>query len=403
LPKPLTKKLSSYEGLFGAGALRSQLYLLAVAVSVYGIQVLLEGHAGFISTLIYTFIAGNAVSLLLSFASPLFADQIFPRNWIIYTALLLPVSFLASALGAVLDRVILRTPMRTLQDWSSTDIPFGALIVFVLGLADYLFISTREKLQAANAQLAQQVQHGRQQIESHASELQAAFDIQSSLLPRTVPQITGVEISCAWQPARTVSGDFFDVIVLSDTRIGFCLADVSGKGMSAALITANLQAIFRAFAPNEASPARLCQRLNDALCANLPAGRFVTLAYGILDRTQMKLTYELAGHNPPLLLRGSEAIPLTGTGPVLGLLPGAVFSDQTLQLQPGDRLLLSTDGVTEAFNPADEEFGEERMIDAARRSGTSAHAMRVGIMREVTVFAQDHFHDDASVMVVAVA
>jgi sigma-B regulation protein RsbU (phosphoserine phosphatase) len=400
LPKWLTKGLSQYEGLFGAGAWLSQCYLLGVAAAVFGINWLLVGQAHLLSTLLYTLIAGNAVSLLLSSASSLFAGQPFPRDWIIYTALLLPVSFVSSAVGGVLDRLILHIPMRSLTDWQGGDIPFGALIVFILGLADYLFVSTRLRMQALNAQLAQQVQHGRQQIDAHASELQAAFDIQSSLLPRTIPQIAGVEISCAWQPARTVSGDFFDVIVLSDSRIGFCLADVSGKGMSAALITANLMASFRAFAPNEASPARLCQRLNDALCENLPPGRFVTLAYGILDRAHMSLTYELAGHNPPLLLRGQDAIPMPGTGPVLGLLPGARFEDHTLQLQPGDCLLLSTDGVTEAFNAAEEEFGEDRMIEAARHAGTSAHAIRSQIMREVREFAEDHFHDDASVMVI---
>lgn len=400
MPKWLTKGLSHYEGLFGAGVLLSQVYLLGVAAAVFGIEWLLVGQTHFLSTIIYTLIAGNAVSLLLSSASPLFVDQPFPRDWIIYTALLLPVSFLSSAVGGVLARAILRMPMGSLRDWQGGDIPFAALIVFIIGLADYLFVSTRLRMQALNAQLAQQVQHGRQQIESHASELQAAFDIQSSLLPLTIPQIAGVEISCAWQPARTVSGDFFDVIVLSDTRIGFCLADVSGKGMSAALITANLMASFRAFAPNEASPARLCQRLNDALCANLPPGRFVTLAYGILDRARMSLTYELAGHNPPLLLRGKDALPTPGTGPVLGLLPGATYEDHVLQLQPGDCLLLSTDGVTEAFNATEEEFGEERMIAAARHAGASAHAMRSQIMREVRAFAEDHFHDDASVMVV---
>ncbi len=114
----------------------------------------------------------------------------------------------------------------------------------------------------------------------------------------------------------------------------------------------------------------------------------------------MTLTYELAGHNPPFLLRGSEIIALPGTGPVLGLIPGAAFADQTIALHPGDRILLSTDGVTEAFNPAGEEFGEDRMIAAANAAPASAHTMRSEIMRTVTAFAEDRFHDDASVMVV---
>lgn len=105
----------------------------------------------------------------------------------------------------------------------------------------------------------------------------------------------------------------------------------------------------------------------------------------------MSLTYELAGHNPPLLLRGEDAILMPGTGPVLGLLPDASYGDNVLQLRPGDCLLLSTDGVTEAFNATEEEFGEQRMIDAARHGGSSAHAIRSQIMREVRAFAEDHF------------
>jgi sigma-B regulation protein RsbU (phosphoserine phosphatase) len=402
VPASLKQRLSNYEGLFGANLAASQFYLFVIALSVYCVQVLLVGGAGFFSTILYTFIAGNTVALLVSAAAPLY-DQPFPRNWIIFVAILFPASGIASTAGAVLERSILHIPLKPLLDGRSTDIAFGGLIVFIIGGADYLFSVTRARMQATNEQLAQQVQLGRQQLESHASELQAAFDIQSSLLPRTIPQINGVEISCAWQPARTVSGDFFDVLVLSPARVGLCLADVSGKGMSAALITANLQATFRAFAPSEPSPARLCAKLNDALCANLPPGRFVTLVYAVLDRERMTLTYELAGHNPPLLLRGMDVVLLPGTGPVLGLLPSATFRDQTIGLHAGDRILFSTDGVTEAFNPAEEEFGEERMIATAQATKGSAHDIRSAIMHDVTTFAQDHFHDDASLMIITVA
>jgi sigma-B regulation protein RsbU (phosphoserine phosphatase) len=116
----------------------------------------------------------------------------------------------------------------------------------------------------------------------------------------------------------------------------------------------------------------------------------------------MALCYELAGHNPPTLLRGERAIALEGTGPVLGLLPGAQYDDHVLTLEQGDRLLLTTDGVTEAFSPEGEEFGEERLTLAARHGGMSAHAIRTAVMKAVSAFAQDNFHDDASIMVVHV-
>ncbi len=392
-------RLNVYEIYVGSGILRSQLFLLAVALSVAAIQWLLVGHPSLVSTLIYTFVAGNITTVLLATATPLF-DQPFPRDWIIFIAILFPVSLIASTLGGICNRLALGRSLRTLENWKNGDIPYAALICFIIGVSIHVFARNRAKLEAANQQLAQQVQYGRQELESQASDLRDAFEIQSSLLPRTIPQIAGVEISCAWQPARTVSGDYFDVLVLSDSRIAFCLADVSGKGMSAALITANLQATLRAFAPDEPSPARLCQRLNHALCGSLPTGRFVTLAYGILDRKRMTLTYELAGHNAPLLLRGAEVIALEGSGPVLGILPDAVFSDQVVPLAAGDRLIVSTDGVTEAFNPAGEEFGEERMVASALQTGPTAHTIRTGVMAAVTRFAEGNFHDDASLMVI---
>ena len=401
LPAWLEQELSKYKRYTGISILPLQLLLLAIGLTIGAIQWLLLGHENLPGTLTYTFFAGNAVTILLSLAGSLY-NQPFPRDWIVFLALLIPISVFAGTVGGVLDRLVLGRPLSTLENWRSGDIPYSSLICAVIGLVTYAFASNRARLQAANAQLVQQVQYGRQALETQASELKDAFEIQSSLLPRSVPQIAGVEISCAWQPARTVSGDYFDVLVLSDTSIAFCLADVSGKGMSAALITANLQATLRAFGPDEPSPARLCQRLNQALCASLPTGRFVTLVYGILDRSKMTLTYELAGHNPPLLLRGPDVDELTGSGPVLGMLPGATYSDHTIALKVGDLFLLSTDGVTEAFNPAGEEFGETRLIAAARSSAPAAHSIRAGVMEAVTAFAEDNFHDDASLLVIQI-
>ena len=397
--QPLQNRIRAYEQFSGTTFLRSQLLLVAIGFGVSAIQWFLIGRASLTSTLIYSFVAGNILAITLSAALPFF-NLTFPRDWLVFIAILLPVSFIASAGGGIVDRLILGMPLSSLGNLRNGDIPYGTLICFVIGVSVRTFASVRGRLQAANTQLAQQVQYGRQELEAQASELRDAFEIQSSLLPRIISQIAGVEISCAWQPARTVSGDYFDVLVLSDSRIAFCLADVSGKGMSAALITANLQATLRAFAPDESSPARLCHRLNQALCASLPTGRFVTLVYGILDRKRMTLTYELAGHNAPLLLRGSKVIPLPGSGPVLGILPGAVFSDQTFPLNPGDRILISTDGVTEAFNPNGEEFGDDRLVAAALNGGGTAHSIRTEVMRAVSLFAEDHFHDDASLLVV---
>ncbi|ADW69861.1 PP2C family protein-serine/threonine phosphatase [Granulicella tundricola] len=400
----LQQKLATYKHYSGGSLLNTQYLLFVVALAISAIQWFLADHASLLSTIIYTFVAGNVITIVLALAGPLY-DQPFPRDWIVYTALLLPVAVLASTAGGVIDRLVLGMPLASLTNLRNGDIPFGTLVSIVIGLSIHAYASTRSNLEAANSQLSQEVHHGRRELEAQASELKAAFEIQSNLLPRTIPQIAGVEISCAWQPARTVSGDYYDVLPLSETRIAICLADVSGKGISAALITANLQATLRAFAPEEPSPANLCRRLNQALCASLPTGRFVTMAYGILDRRHMTLTYELAGHNSPILLRGKEVITLEGTGPVLGILPNATFEDHTIHLQPGDRLLLTTDGITEAFNPTndeggEEEFGESRVIAAAQSGQQTAHAIRTNIMTAVTTFAAGNFHDDASLLIV---
>ena len=134
-----------------------------------------------------------------------------------------------------------------------------------------------------------------------------------------------------------------------------------------------------------------------------PVGRFVTLVYGILDRKNLALTYEVAGHAPPVILRGDEVLELPGSGSVLGLFPEFSFSDHTVTLRPGDRLLLSTDGVTEAFSTTDEEFGQDRLVAAAMGAPfASAHSTRTEIMSAVETFAAGNFHDDASLMVIHV-
>jgi len=163
-------------------------------------------------------------------------------------------------------------------------------LVFLLSIAVVMFFRfsrvTREQARAA-------------------AELAAAREIQQMLLPSTLPQLARVQIAGAWQPAREVGGDYFDVIQLDKDRLGICVGDVAGKGITAALLMANLQASFRAFATTEASPQVVCTKLNKFLCANIASGKFVTFFYAVLDADARTLTYENAGHSPGLLLRSS--------------------------------------------------------------------------------------------------
>jgi sigma-B regulation protein RsbU (phosphoserine phosphatase) len=194
-------------------------------------------------------------------------------------------------------------------------------------------------------------------------ELQMARQVQASLLPREMPQVPGWEFAARWQPAREVAGDYYDFVPLHEGQTGLVIADVSGKGMAAALFMALTRSIIRACAGRTPSPADGIAHANQLICADSSGGMFVSLFYGLLDPTSGRLTYVNAGHNPPLLYR-REQDQLSGlapTGMILGVLEGAPFEQRTVQLHHGDLVLLYTDGVTEATNAQGEEFGEERL------------------------------------------
>jgi len=195
------------------------------------------------------------------------------------------------------------------------------------------------------------------------------------------------------------------VIQLDKNRLSICIGDVAGKGITAALLMANLQASFRVFATAEASPQVVCTKLNKFLCANIASGKFVTFFYAVLDADARTLTYENAGHSPGLLLRsdGTTDTLRGGGGAVLGALPDWIYQDYTAQLQPGDQLLLSTDGITEAENAKLEEFGDERLLEAARGRHGSALELQRAIMQQVTAFCGGNFRDDATLLVLRIS
>jgi phosphoserine phosphatase RsbU/P len=236
------------------------------------------------------------------------------------------------------------------------------------------------------------------------SDLQQAYDIQVHLLPSETPQLQGFQIACAWQPARSVSGDYFDVLPLGKDKVGLCIADVSGKGVAAALLMANLQASVKALARDDLSPAKLCSRLNGVLCDNIAPGRFVTLFYAILDGKTHTLQYESAGHCLPLLVHDDGAIefPEASSG-VLGLFSHWTFSDHERALASGDVLVMMTDGVLEAWDKNEEEFGYKKLIGSVLASrAEGAHGIRKRVLEDVTAFCNGQFHDDASLIVVTV-
>jgi len=273
----------------------------------------------------------------------------------------------------------------------------------VSGVALFTSGKARARLEGRNRELEQQITVGQIKLEAHEAELKTAHEIQVHLLPHELPQMKPFQLACAWEPARSVGGDYFDVLRLAPDRLGICIADVSGKGITAALLMANLQAAVRAFAPLSSGPGALCSKLNEVLCGSIAPGKFVTLFYGVIDREPLILHFENAAHSSPIVLRGGEATILTEGGTVLGLFPKSIYKERQFALRSGDCLLLTTDGVTEAANEHDEEFGKERVIASARAArNLGAQGIRTRILDDVTRFCDGNFNDDASLIVATV-
>ena len=215
--------------------------------------------------------------------------------------------------------------------------------------------SLRDALAAKNAFIALQ------------KELDIAARVQLSLLPDTVPMSATVEITGIMRPAKEVGGDFYDFFRLDQNHIGVAVADVSGKGVPAALFMVMARTLMRATAFHHVrEPGLVLQRVNDFLEQNNSEDLFVTLFYGVLNENTGSFTYANGGHNPPIIV-GEDAIPLETTGGVaLGMFPGLEYDDATVSMEQGSRLVLFSDGITEAFNETDEAFGDDRLLDTTR-------------------------------------
>ena len=195
------------------------------------------------------------------------------------------------------------------------------------------------------------------------NELQVAHSTQQSILPKVFPQNSGYHVFGHMEPARNVGGDFYDVIRLQDNRVGLAIADVSDKGVPAALFMMSSRTLLKGAAIGTDDPGEALGEVNKLLHEENEALMFVTVLYSIYDSATGKLTYSNGGHDAPLLVRpdgSSELLPLTN-GVALGIAPDVEFSSNSVQLEPGEAVVLYTDGVTEAMNSKGEQFGVERM------------------------------------------
>ncbi|HKO63193.1 MAG TPA: SpoIIE family protein phosphatase [Pyrinomonadaceae bacterium] len=230
-------------------------------------------------------------------------------------------------------------------------------------------------------------------------ELGDAEEIQRALLPKQLPLVSGFELAVAWEPANAVSGDYFDVLTLDEHHTGICVADVAGKGMSAALLMSNLQAALKSLATPTIPTGDLMSRINSLICENIVAHRFISCFYGSLDTRTRKFTYCNAGHYAPMLVRDGRCIRLRERGPVFGVFANEIYEQSEIQLQSGDVFALFTDGVTEVRNTADEEFGEDRLEELLLDQTLTAAELRNKVMSAVKEFGSGTFDDDVTLLV----
>jgi sigma-B regulation protein RsbU (phosphoserine phosphatase) len=385
---------------------RQQLYI-GIALAVYAIFWAIEPQrAGLLVTLIYSLLLCNLTVLFKDKLGILYAHRPFATYWLTYLLLLLVFTPFAVVFSTTVVYLVTfsapRPPLSPVLR-GSWKFPFVATVIF--GIVAQIYYATKTRLERSNRQLQQAVDLEIAQRELQAQELERAREIQQALMPKEIPQVPGFDIAGAWEPARVVGGDYFDVIRLGEGKLGICIADVVGKSVSAALLMANVQATVRAFASDAASPAWLCSRVNSVLCNNIASGKFVTLFYGVLDAEQRTLAYTNAGHLRPILLNGARSVQqLDNGGALLGVFPDWKYEDSVVQLSPGNRLLLFTDGITEAAKPDGEEFGEQGLIDAAiGRLQRSSAELKDHLLTQVKNFCDSQLADDATLIVVSVA
>jgi len=244
------------------------------------------------------------------------------------------------------------------------------------------------------------------ELERKRQELKIAHEIQQSFLPDAIPLLRGFELAALNLPAKEVGGDFYDFIPISKDKLGLAIADVSGKGVPAALFMALSRTVVRANARGNPGVAEVIKEANSMITADSKSGMFVTLFYAILDLKERRLTYVNAGHNPPMLLTGKtgDLIMLRARGIALGAMEEIELEERTLELARGDVVVFYTDGVTEAVDTQEQQFGEERLLSLIKEHHQLSAAELVERIKEAVVAfcAEAPQFDDITLMVLKV-
>jgi len=354
------------------------------------------------TVILYSLCIGNFVSPPMQWLHALY-EKPSPYDWLIFLSVLCIVMFPVYALSSVVVWWLAPPGPQSLGHLLATGWRMPFLITFVYGVTNFLYGKTKARLERRNVELQGLVRSGAARLEIHEQELQRAREIQQSLLPKEIPQLPGIAVATAWRPARAVGGDYFDVLRLDGNRLAVCIADVSGKGVPAALLMANVQASLRASVRDMDSPARVCGIVNGMLCESIAANKFVTFLCGVLDGNTRMFRYCNAGHPYPILVSAGAAHTLDRGGAVLGVFPAWNYQDCSVNLKSGDRLLLFTDGITEAEDAQGEEFGVERVAAFVKaHAASSAAELNEQLLAQVSDFCGAQFQDDATLVVLAV-
>jgi serine phosphatase RsbU (regulator of sigma subunit) len=319
----------------------------------------------------------------------------------VFIAFTLKLSPARRALYLISLGVALLGVLKLYRGWQTVSIPFGTpffnIAVFAPQWADGT-LALLVSLVLINLLVLLEVADRL----SLKGELEVAREIQLAMLPTGTYAAGDAEICGVTRPANTVGGDFYDVLPLRDGRVIVTLGDVAGKGSPAALLMALLLAVLRTLVDEELEPCALAARLNAQICRHTPGSRFITLFYAVYTPGTGALTYVNAGQNPPLIRRADGTIERLGsTGVALGMFEGSTYEAVHTTVRPADRLVLYSDGVTEAENPNGdpfEETGLERVL-AAHQADSPAE-LAPAILRAVEAHARDsRFTDDLTVLV----
>ncbi len=283
----------------------------------------------------------------------------------------------------------------------------GSLNAFNKRTDDGFSDADKRLLTIIAAQSAQIIENARlyqeeQNLRLIQEEMKMAYNIQMELLPKDPPRIPCYDIAGRSIPAKAVGGDYFDFITIDDQRIAVCLGDVSGKGMPAALLMANLQATLRGQTLLNVAPKECLLRSNTLIFKSTDPSKFATLFYGILDCKDHYMVYSNGGHNYPFLYKGTaEPMRLAAGGIVLGALDHFAFDEEKVTFNLGDVLLIFSDGITEALNTEGEEFGEERLLEILLENiDQTAEQQIEKIVAAVDEYAKDLSQSDDITLVV---